>query len=574
MVDDRGVIEFGTRMLHSALVDADFLDTAAHFTPDLPASQPSPDFDELFERFESARRDMLAGRPAAPIDRWRADVYDACLAAAGGGRGVYRLPAPTGSGKTLAAAGFALRHAAVHGMRRVVVAVPFISITEQNAAVYRSLLGSAIVLEHHSWVEPDRDGLESRSRYGMENWDSPFVVTTTVQLFESLFSNKPGRARKLHRLAGAVVVLDEIQAVPVRVLPAVLDGLRLLVTYFGTTVLLASATQPVWEMVGPWRDSALQVGEILRDPSHMYAAMSRVRYSWLEGVNLAEVADAAAAWRQCLVVLNTTADARRFAVDLRERFPNVAVRHLSTRMCPAHRRRVLEEVRARLKNGDPVTLVSTQVVEAGVDVDFPTVYRAVAPAESLVQAAGRANREGHMRRGEVVIFDAADAGAPRGYRTGTALAIQHFRHDPDRLNDPAAMTGYYRSLYSAVNPEGQRFARELAAARRDLQFETVANLFRMIEDDTQDVAVPFDDAASRALDAIGDRAADGRVPTTADFRILQPFMVSLPRRALSRPEVAANLVELPGTPGITVWRGGYDRLTGVDLTGGPADSIF
>lgn len=230
--EDRGIVEFGTRMLHSVLVDADFLDTAAHFNAAPVEHGPVVNFFELAEVFDAERAALLRGRPASPADAARQGVYEECVRAAQEPQGVFRLPAPTGSGKTLAAAGFAIHHAARHGMRRVVVAVPFLTITEQNAAVYRRLLGEDMVLEHHSAIEP-----AARSRYGVENWDSPFVVTTTVQLFKSLFSGRPSASRKLHRLSGAVLVLDEIQALPQHVLPTVLDGLRLLVQYFGTTVL-------------------------------------------------------------------------------------------------------------------------------------------------------------------------------------------------------------------------------------------------------------------------------------------------------------------------------------------------
>lgn len=376
--------EMGLRLTFSALVDADHLDTGAHFAGlSSPAVARPVDMDALVRRFEDRRAAMLDGRPATDVNRLRAELYDAAVSAAAEPTGLYRLPAPTGSGKTMTAAAFALRHAALHGKSRVIVAVPFVTITEQNADVYRQLLGTEHVLEHHSGVEQEGD----RPRLGAENWDAPFVVTTTVQLFDSLFGRMPARSRKLHRLANSVIVLDEVQALPVQLLVPILDGLRLLSEHFGTTVLLASATQPAFERLEVWRRQCIT--PVVGNPVEVYERLRRVRYEWWldPQPRLAEVADRVAAERQALVVVNTVRDARTM-FRLLER-PTATVRHLSTRMCPAHRRSVLAEVRTLLAEDEPVLLVSTQLIEAGVDVDFPAVYRAMAPRR-LAAAGGRA----------------------------------------------------------------------------------------------------------------------------------------------------------------------------------------
>jgi CRISPR-associated endonuclease/helicase Cas3 len=237
------------------------------------------------DRFEARRKALLSGRPTSPVDRWRDEVYAASVDAAIGPTGLYRLPAPTGTGKTLAAAGFALQHAARHGKARVIVAVPFITITEQNAKQYRRLLdaedesGVRVVLEHHSSVDLDGSSPGHRwQRLAAENWDAPFVVTTTVQLFESLFGRKPGRMRRVHRLANAIIVLDEVQALPHGLLPPIVDGLRILSERFRTTVLLASATQPELWALGPLRDVAVR--DVIVDPASLYRALRRARYQW------------------------------------------------------------------------------------------------------------------------------------------------------------------------------------------------------------------------------------------------------------------------------------------------------
>ncbi len=327
------------RMAFSALVDADFLDTEAHFRgPVRPG--PAIAADDLADRYEEGRAALLAGRRVSPADGSREEVYAQAVTAAAGSGGMYRLPAPTGSGKTLAAGAFALHHARAHGLRRVVVAVPFISITEQNAQVYRRLLdrpGEApVVLEHHSGADLDERGRPGSwwSRLAAENWDAPFVVTTTVQLFQSLFDHRPAAMRKLHRLARSVVVLDEVQALPDRLLLPILSVLRMLTECFGTTVLLASATQPAYWNLTPF--DGLPVTDVIGDPKPLYARFRRVRYEWqlAPRPTLVQVARQAAPEPQVLVVVNTTRDSaavHRQLEALRDCSLGPSL-HLSTRM--------------------------------------------------------------------------------------------------------------------------------------------------------------------------------------------------------------------------------------------------
>ncbi len=556
--DDPALAEFATRMLHSALVDADFLDTAAHFNAEPVELRAPTDFEALAGRFEQERAAQFAGAPATSVNRARVGVYEAAVRAAEMPPGVFRLAAPTGSGKTIAAAGFALTHAARHGLRRVVVAVPFLTVTEQNAAAYRSLVGAENVIEHHSAIE-----LTERARYGVENWDAPFVVTTTVQLFESLFSNRPAKARKLHRLAGAVIVLDEIQALPPRVLPVILDGLRVLVEHFGSTVLLASATQPAWDRLKPWSDR-LRVHDVIEQPATLYRSMKRFEESWVHARSLEEVLNLVAGRRQALVVVNSTADAAQIARHLSDRFSDDRVFHLSTRMCQAHRRLVLGDVIERLGKGTPTIAVSTQLIEAGVDIDFPVVFRATAPAESLLQAGGRANREGNLARGELVIIDCPELATLTAYRTGIAKTSQLFGPEQAHLDDPAAMRTYYQALYTALDPDGQPEPVEINRARGKLLFKTVADRFRMIDDASISVLVAFDARAEDFLGQVRARLDAGGIPDAGLLRDLQPYAVSLPARVLVDPLQKEYIAE--AAPGLRVWRGAYDDLVGIDLT--------
>ncbi|APU14812.1 MULTISPECIES: CRISPR-associated helicase/endonuclease Cas3 [Actinoalloteichus] len=589
------ILDLGIRLAFSALVDADHLDTAAHFAGrSAPEVRPDTDLAVLRDRFEAGRAAHLAHRDQSPLDDVRRQVYRRAIEHAAEKPGIFRMPAPTGVGKTLAAGGFALHHAAEHGMRRVIVAVPFITVTEQNAGVYRSLLGPDAVLEHHSAVRPaehstDAGAQEQRLRAAVENWDSPFVVTTTVQLFDSLFGRKSSQMRKLHRLANAVVVLDEVQALPLRVLTPILDALRILSEEFGTTVLLTSATQPSFQALDVW--SELRVHDVVDEPRELFRQMRRVVYRWWldPRPTLVEVAEAAVEHDQVLVVVNTIADAREIYQSWAGRgFGDVF--HLSTRMYPGHRRRVLATVQRLLSEKEPVRLVSTQLIEAGVDVDFPVVFRAFAPAEALQQAAGRANREGRAETGLVVVFDAEDMSAPSGYRIGTKVTGEVFGQqdagvvDPDDLD---ALDVYYRALYQRSNAENGARARAIQDNRRRLDFLSVAEgpphaggtgqvrdstlAFRMLDDDTVPVVVTEDDGTTPAAELV-ERLA--RHPEEAGrlLRRLQPFVVSLPRRVVDDPAVVALCRPLLGD--LYEWRGSYDRAYGLDTTGSTEQEVW
>jgi CRISPR-associated endonuclease/helicase Cas3 len=586
------VREMALRLCFSALCDADFLDTSAHFSgAAMSAIRAETDFAALRDQYERARKALLAQRRRSPVDGVREEVYQACVRASASAPGVFRLAAPTGSGKTISAGAFALHHAAVNGLRRVVVAVPFLTITEQNAGVYRDLLetpGAAdVVLEHHSGADLDKPA-QRWARLAADNWDAPFVVTTTVRLFESLFDRRPAAMRRLHRLAGAVIVLDEVQSLPHQMLVPVLDALQTLVRHFGATVVLASATQPDFWHLSPWRD--LPATEIIADPAALVSRLRRVDFDWRldPAPGLAGVAADAATGRQAMVVVNTTADARTVLQAWRGTVPGGAAWHLSTRMCAAHRRRVLTEVRRRLAVGEPVLLVSTQLIEAGVDVDFPVVYRVIAPADSLLQAAGRANREGTLPgRGKVIIVDPHDAGHPSAYKRLVAATRTHFgpgKADPDDL---AALRRYYQAVYGSLNLEhagsaGQR----IQQARRLLDFAAVTDgprdpatgradrryAFQMITDDGIALVTPQGaaDAAEReSAEALADRVRTAARPEAADLRALQSYLTTIHPSAARRPGVTALMRPILGETGqpgsLSEWVGGYDPDTGIDL---------
>jgi CRISPR-associated endonuclease/helicase Cas3 len=564
--------ELFLRLLFSALVDADFLDTEAHFQPGRAAGRAgAPPLEELWRRFEDDQA-RLTGKGDSPLQRARHAIYRACLQAAGLPPGWFRLTVPTGGGKTRSGIAFALQHALRHGLDRVIVAIPYTSIIEQTADVYRGIFGEEAVLEHHSAVA-DRDdradpvtARQQWSRLASENWDAPVVVTTTVQLFESLFARRPARCRKLHNVTRSVLVLDEVQMLPPHLLDPILDVLAQLVSQYGVTTVLCTATQPALTASRSLQGPA-GVREIVPEPGRYFRSLQRVTYELPGGEQWAwaRVAAEMRAGPQALAVVNTKKDAWALLDALGE---DPAVLHLSTQMCGAHRAEVLQEVKGRLGAGRPCRLVATQVVEAGVDIDFPLVLRAVGPLDRVVQAAGRCNREGRLTAGRVVIFDPAEGRSPPGaYRTGLDTAAGMLRAGCD-LHDPTTYEHYFNLLFGAVELDGEG----IQPLRAALDYPGVAERFRLIDDDGAPVVVrpPGQGAAvDRLLAAIGSMAD----PPRWALRRLQRFLVTVRSRQVGPYETRGLL--RPVAPGLWEWQGGYDRVRGlVDTAPDPDLLVF
>ncbi len=381
-VRDERSSEFFLRMLFSALVDADHADTGQHRNPDEHAERGgTPTLQELANCLQAAQSG-LTGQRHDPVNAVRHEVYQACLQAASLPPGFFRLTVPTGGGKTRSGLAFALQHAILHRLRRVIVAVPYLTITDQTADVFRQVLGNdRAVLEHHSGTvrTDDSEGAATPHatwrRLATEDWDAPVIVTTTVQFFESLFGSSPSVCRKLHRIAHSVVILDEVQTLPPPLLEPILDALRELVANYGVSVVLCTATQPNFNALPNF--AALQdVREIAPDPPRLFATLRRVRYEWPkpgDRWSWEQVAEEIRGAAQALTIVNTKAD----ALTLLDTLDDPDAFHLSTLLCGAHRRDVLAAIRRRLTLGGPCRVVSTQVVEAGVDLDFPLVLRAM-----------------------------------------------------------------------------------------------------------------------------------------------------------------------------------------------------
>lgn len=560
-VRDKRTAEFFLRMLFSTLVDADYLDTEHHRNPHKSVarrtSTPITQLDEQIQRFQQ----QSSGKHLDAVNQARHTLYEACLAAAELPPGLFRLAIPTGGGKTRSAMAFALRHAVRHNLQRVIVAVPFITITEQTASVYRALFGDQVVLEHHSGADSryvdaqDYDRSQFWRRLASENWDAPIIVTTTVQLFESLFANQTGRCRKLHRLARSVIILDEAQALPSHVLTAVLEGLRELCRNYDATVVLSTATQPAFDTIPEFRD--LPATNIIPDAEHWFTALKRVQYHWLVETELSwsEVADRMRDETQALAIVNTKKD----ALALLDALNDPETLHLSTLLCGAHRHTVVAMVKQRLAEGRPCRLVSTQVIEAGVDLDFPLVLRALGPLDSIIQAAGRCNREGRLEKGRVIVFRPAEGSLPPGaYRAATGLTrslIGSGSLDPD---NPDHIRTYFRRLFATVDLD----ANQVQQVRDLWDYPETAKRFRMIDDDSEDVVVLYGDETAREYVAEAIRQLRQQTSTTRELlRRLQPYLVAVRQKAIQRYE-RDGLVE-PLIPGLWIWHGKYDPIRGI-----------
>ena len=546
---DKATTELYVRMLFSCLVDADFLDTE-QFNIRRQRHPVKMDAALLLERLQAHRSKFDA---SGELNKLRNRVFEDCLAKAAEPAGFFSLTVPTGGGKTLSSMAFALEHARTHGMQRVIVVIPYLSIIEQNAAEYRSVLDpedEGIVIEHHSAVvakDDDEEQVRSPEELAAENWDAPVIVTTSVQFIESLFANRTSKCRKLHNIANSVVLLDEVQTLPSHLLNPLLHVLRDLEKYYRTSFVFSTATQPAFRHSTSLSNGfdAEEIREVASQHGELFQKLSRVVYEVRTAENdWPELAEEWASELQGLGVVNTRKQAKDWWELLRDSLKRKglgekelaaklgSVFHLSSSMCAEHRTQVLKKVRRCLKEGRFCWLVSTQVVEAGVDIDFPLVYRALGPLDSIVQAAGRCNREGRLPgKGRVVVFRPTDAKLPGGvYRVATDIAARLLdRLSTDDLSEePDLFSRYFDELFQYVPTDHQR-RRECSIQedREALRFRAVARKAKVISDDTQAVIAPREKALEKVA-AIRERAQmDGPRFTRKDLRDLQRFMVNL-----------------------------------------------
>ena len=576
-----------TRMLFSCLVDADFLDTEAHFNPQNKQQRAALALDS--EKALAILKSRLTAMPAdGSVNKRRRKLLSDCLVAAAKAPGLFTLTAPTGSGKTLCSLAFALQHITKHNAAlsindpnrfcRIIVVIPFTSIIEQTAQVYRNLFetefGSDYVLEHHSAVAPreidedkGRDAEDERlrrARLAAENWASPLVVTTSVQFFGSLFSHRPSDCRKLHNIARSVVLFDEVQTLPAKLVPSLLSGVGLLTRDYGATAVFMTATQPAFAAASKALPYGWNPVEISSEPEAMAEALRRTHIE-LPGKDQTctweDIANRMHINPQVLCVVNTTKDARHL-------FKMVCAQseegcyHLSSRLCPTHRREKLTIIRDRLRNGQPCRLVSTQLIEAGVDVDFPVAYRALGPLDSIIQTAGRCNREGlHVEPCPVTVFRPANGGLPRGaYGTALAKTEEFLARFPDasaRLHLPAFYAAYFAELYSLLGPQSCEDDPVFNASAA-FDFPTATTECRLVGDDTRAVLVKWQRGAQLA-----EILCSSQHLTSAECREAQRFSVNLYQTEFSEAQSKGYIYQPAKNWDFWVWNSDYDENLGL-----------
>lgn len=551
------------RMLFSCLVDADRLDTERFMDPEKNSLRiPGDCMTNLKQRLDHFRSSFNRAADT-PLNRLRSEIQRTCEAKGCLKPGLFSLTVPTGGGKTIASVIWAVNHALCHGKRRIIVAIPFTSIIVQTAETLRTIFGEENVLEHHSAV--DSDTQDEKSRLACENWDAPIIVTTNVQLFETMFSNKPSRCRKLHALCNSVVILDEVQTLPLTFLQPIVGAMQSYVKLFGVSYLLCTASQPVLEGEHKGCGNAFfhgfstgSVTPLIAQDAMLHERLRRASVT-IDPTpqSYDDVAERVAASDRALCVVNT----RRHAFEIFSRLPDdgVPAFHLSRMMCPAHILDTINVIKHLLSQpGAGVRVISTQLIEAGVDIDFPVVYRQLAGLDSILQATGRCNREGTLSCGQTTVFTLSDDrpfGAI-GFSTDAMKQMISLYPDTDWLS-PEAISLFFKMLYSNTPSFDQQGISSLLSNPRDCRYEEASDKFRLIDDDCLPIIVTYGEAADlvERLRRFG--------PSMSLSRKLGRYSVSV-RRYLFNELKAAGLIEEPA-PGF--WfipsETQYDSSTGL-----------
>ena len=543
---------FFTRMLYSCLVDADYLDTEAFYSnlenkaverggyPDLNALQHN------FNQFINAFRRRIAQAPAqteaekrnAVLNRLRSEILDHAVKQAAQPQGLFTLTVPTGGGKTFTSMAFALEHAKHHGMRRVIYVIPFTSIIEQNAAEFRKAfgeLGEQAVLEHHSTFDDGKlqnEATKDKLLLASENWDAPIVVTTAVQFFESLFADRSSRCRKLHNIAGSVIILDEAQMLPLNLLLPIMQAIKELAQNYRCSIVMCTATQPAVQAENGFYRGFENVREIAPEPETLFAQLRRTTVQHIGTQTDADLLAKLAEHPQMLVIVNN----RRHARSLYDQAKHLdGTFHLTTLMCAKHRSQKLDEIRGRLKNGESCRVIATSLIEAGVDVDFPLVMRAEAGLDSVAQAAGRCNREGKRpSENSFVWIFAPEEQWKAPPELATQAAVMRLTADSfsDDLLSTQAVAAYFAELYQLKGSEldNKKILKmhNDTGQSLDFPFQTVADKFRMIESHMQPLIIPFDGEAENLISSLHQADHIGGL-----LRKLQPYTVQIPEKALA-----------------------------------------
>lgn len=490
--EDGITTSFLTRMMYSCLVDADFLDTE-HF---MSGGQISRDAGEtlatLLDRLNGKKITpwLIADNTGNSLNEKRCKILQKCIEGSALPKGLYTLTVPTGGGKTISSMAFALNHAVKHGMDRIIYVIPYTSIIEQNAAVFRDIFGAQNVIEHHSnvsfEVSENGDTTQYRNIFATENWDAPIIVTTSVQFFESLYSNRSSKCRKLHSIANSVIIFDEAQMLPTSQLRPCVAAIAQMVKNFGATAVLCTATQPVLNDLFDEYAPCIEITELCPNITELYEAFRRVSFKDAGALDSQLLAERLSEEAQVLCIVNS----RKSAQIIYEMLPEEGRFHLSTLMYPEHRRKALEVIKKRLKAGLACRVVSTSLIEAGVDVDFPSVWRERAGLDSILQAAGRCNREGNnsAENSVVTIFEGV-SNTPQMLKINIGATNEVLRDGVDPAS-PETVEKYFRAYRSLSGHKLDQADIIELMKKQYTPFRTIAERFRMIDSNTKTVYIP------------------------------------------------------------------------------------
>lgn len=571
--------EVFNRYLFSALTDSDWLSTEEHFGKDrfnmrIGAALPiNVMINNLEDEFSKKSKD-------GEINKLRNYARSQAIQKADMPCGFYSLALPTGMGKTLTSMAWALQHAKKNDLKRIIIVLPYINIIDQTAHVLKSIFGEEWVLEHHSsYNEGDHDGkdetescspIQERKKLACENWDYPIIVTTTVQFFESLFSNRPSQCRKVHNIAESVVIFDEVQTLPKEVILPTLQMLKDVQAVMKTSFLFCTATQPAFEKRQGF-DGISAICPLIDDPAVLYEKTKRVEYHLLNDLNPIDYSGLLEAVIQtgeaALVIFNTKKAVLEFyncTKNLRDWGKKY---HLSTAMCPSHRKVVIKNIRDGLEVKKKILVVSTQLIEAGVDFDFPVVFRAMAPLEAIIQSAGRCNREGGLGEmgGKVFLFKLQDGGMPPGtYAACAGHAEEVIKQDINQLHDHKVFNDYYAQIIQLyVDPDKYN----INEARKQFNFKTVNDSYRIIQDITEGLYVyNYSDESRQLLHSLEHKEFLSR----DDYRKMQQFTVQVYKHFIIQNGAMCK----PRPQGFMVWYGNYDTETGISVAPIEADKLI
>jgi CRISPR-associated helicase Cas3/CRISPR-associated endonuclease Cas3-HD len=576
-VSGNGGFTFGffTHMIYSCLTDSDFLDTEYFMSGRRDRKKPSIEFVALRRKLD--QRISMFHTPKDVVNRKRAEILSDCITKAEGERGLYRLSVPTGGGKTLSSMAFAINHVIRNHMNRIVYVIPYTSIIEQNAKVFSDIFGAENILEHHSNYDfnHSEDPQERLKHLATENWDMPIIVTTNIQFFESIFSNKSSKSRKLHNIANSIIVFDEVQMFPVEFMKPCIAAISELVYNYRCSAVLCSATQPALEKFFP---PQLKIHDICENSNELFRFFERTQIKYIEEVNSNQLAWRAMGENQCLIIVNTRKHAKK-VFNLLQGEGNF---HLSTLMCPTHRKEIIQKIKQRLAQNKTCRVISTRLIEAGVDVDFPVVYRAISGLDSIIQSAGRCNREGKLHdesgrdiKGIVYIFNPEEEfykKMPPSLKLPIEITKEIIQRHENYLR-PQAVTDYFNQLYYNKGEEGldqmgimKQFDRGVPAGKPDsiftfnYNFRQIARDFKLIGDDSYSVIIPYDYEALKLLAKI-----DYVETLKGTLRSLQLYTVNIYRNEFDMLNSAGKLKVIAEDTAILRSIDDYHEHTGIDI---------